>query len=61
VIKHHKTPREGVSDVIEKMGQAKIIGAVINNFEVNSSRYYGKYYGKGYGKAYGQVKTGKKA
>jgi exopolysaccharide/PEP-CTERM locus tyrosine autokinase len=47
VIKHGKTPREGVSEVIEKMGKAKIIGAVINNFEVYSSRYYGKYYGKG--------------
>jgi len=61
VIKHGKTPREGVSDVIEKMGQAKIIGAVINNFEVYSSRYYGKYYGKGYGKAYGKGKTHKNA
>jgi len=46
VIKHGKTPREGVSEVIEKMGKAKIIGAVINNFEVYSSRYYGRYYGK---------------
>ena len=47
VIKHGKTSREGVSNVIDKMGKDKIIGAVMNNFEVYSSRYYGKYYGKG--------------
>ena len=46
VVNHGKTPREGVSDVIDKMGREKIIGAVMNNFEVYSSRYYGKYYGK---------------
>jgi exopolysaccharide/PEP-CTERM locus tyrosine autokinase len=52
VIKHNKTPRESVSDVIDKMGKNKIIGAVINNFEVYSSRYSKKYYGPGYGKGY---------
>jgi len=52
VIKHGKTPREGVSDVIDKVGKDKIIGAVINNFEVYSSRYSKKYYGSGYGKDY---------
>ena len=46
VIKQGKTHREGVSDVIDKMGKDKIIGAVMNNFEVYSSRYYGEYYGK---------------
>ena len=46
VVKHGKTPREGVSDVIDKIGREKIIGAIMNNFEVYSSRYYGKYYGK---------------
>jgi exopolysaccharide/PEP-CTERM locus tyrosine autokinase len=46
VINHGKTPRKGVSDVIDKIGKEKIIGAVMNNFEVYSSRYYGKYYGK---------------
>jgi len=46
VIKQGETPREGVSDVIDKMGRDKIIGAIMNNFEVYSSRYYGKYYGK---------------
>ena len=54
VIKHNKTPRESVSDVIDKMGKDKIIGAVINNFEVYSSRYSKKYYGSGYGKGYGK-------
>jgi protein-tyrosine kinase len=46
VIKQGETPREGVSDVIDKMGRDKIIGAIMNNFEVYSSRYYGRYYGK---------------
>jgi Mrp family chromosome partitioning ATPase len=46
VIKHCRTPREGVSDVIDTIGRDKIIGAIMNNFEVYSSRYYGKYYGK---------------
>ena len=46
VIKHGETPREGVSEVIDKMGRTKIIGAIMNNFEVYSSRYYGKYYGQ---------------
>lgn len=46
VIKQGKTLREGVSDVIDKMGRDKIIGAIMNNFEVYSSRYYGKYYGQ---------------
>ena len=46
VIKHGKTPRDGVSNVIDNLGKEKIIGAVMNNFEVYSSRYYGKYYGK---------------
>jgi len=53
VIKHGKTPRDGVSDVIDKIGKEKIIGAVMNNFEVYSSRYYGKYYGEYYGKRKG--------
>jgi len=44
VIKHGETPREGVSEVIDKMGRTKIIGAIMNNFEVYSSRYYGKGY-----------------
>ena len=46
VVKHCKTLREGVSTIIEKIGRDKIIGAVLNDFQVYSSRYYGKYYGK---------------
>jgi len=49
VIKYGKTPRDGVSGVIDNLGKEKIIGAVMNNFEVYSSQYYGKYYGKGRG------------
>jgi exopolysaccharide/PEP-CTERM locus tyrosine autokinase len=46
VVKQGKTPGEGVSDVIDKIGREKIIGGIMNNYEVHSSRYYGKYYGK---------------
>ncbi len=41
------------------LGKDKIIGAVMNNFEVYSPRYYGKYYGEGYGKIYGKRKDSK--
>ena len=51
VIKHGETPREGVSEVIEKIGREKIIGAIMNNFEVYSSRYSSRYYRKYYGKS----------
>ena len=46
VVNHGQTSLEGVSEVIDKMGRDKIIGAIMNNFEVYSSRDYGKYYGK---------------
>jgi Mrp family chromosome partitioning ATPase len=46
VVNHGKTPREGISDIIDKIGREKIIGAIMNNYEVRSSRYYGTYYGK---------------
>jgi capsular exopolysaccharide synthesis family protein len=47
VINHGKTSKELLSDVVDRVGKEKIIGAVVNNFEVQSSRYYGKYYGPG--------------
>jgi capsular exopolysaccharide synthesis family protein len=46
VVKQGKTPLEGASEVIDKIGREKIIGGIINNYEVRSSRYYGNYYGK---------------
>jgi len=46
VIKHGKTPCDSVSEVINRIGKKKVIGAIMNNFQVYSSRYYGKYYGK---------------
>ena len=46
VVNHGQTSLEGVSDVIDKMGRDKIIGAIMNNFEVYSSKSYGEYYGK---------------
>ena len=59
VIKHGKTARQGVAQIVDQMGKDKIIGAVMNNFEVYSARYYGKYYGKGYGQIYGKRKDSK--
>jgi exopolysaccharide/PEP-CTERM locus tyrosine autokinase len=59
VIKHGKTVQQSVSNIIDKIGKDKIIGAVMNNFEVYSSRYYGKYYGEGFGKIYGKRKDSK--
>ncbi len=38
---------------IEAAG-AKILGCVLNDVELSSSRYYGKYYGRYYGKYYGK-------
>ena len=46
VVNHGKTSKELLSDVIDRVGREKIIGAIVNNFEVQSTRYYGKYYGK---------------
>ena len=57
VIRHGKTARQGVAQIVDQMGKDKIIGAVMNDFEVYSSRYYGKYYGQGYGQIYGKKKT----
>jgi exopolysaccharide/PEP-CTERM locus tyrosine autokinase len=50
VIKHGSAKKELVADLIERIGKTKIIGAVVNDFDIRSSRYYKKYYGKYYGK-----------
>jgi len=54
VVKVGSTRRELVEDLLEMMGKEKVLGAVVNWFDVGSSAYYGygKYskYGKYYGK-----------
>jgi exopolysaccharide/PEP-CTERM locus tyrosine autokinase len=46
VVKYASTPREAVSDLIDKIGKDKVLGAVINRFEARSPFYKSQYYGK---------------
>jgi len=50
VVKYSSTPRDMVAELIAKMGKDRILGCVLNNFDVRTPgyryRYYGKYYGK---------------
>ena len=48
VVKYRSTPKDSATDLINKLGRKKIIGAVINNFDVGASRYHKKYYGGDY-------------
>jgi len=54
VVKAGSTQRELVEDLLEMMGREKVLGIVVNWFDLRSSAYYGygKYsqYGKYYGK-----------
>ena len=47
VVKYGETPRDMVADLVEIVGREKILGCVLNWFDLKSSSYYG--YGK-YGK-----------
>jgi len=47
VVKYGSTPREMVEELVDTLGKEKIIGCVMNWFDMRSSTYYG--YGK-YGK-----------
>jgi len=53
VISYGKTRREIIADLVEKLGKDKILGIVLNRFDLRSSTYYG--YGKysKYAKYYG--------
>jgi len=52
VVEYGSTPRQMVSDLIEKMGKEKILGIILNKMDVRFSSYYGMgKYGK-YGKYY---------
>jgi exopolysaccharide/PEP-CTERM locus tyrosine autokinase len=48
VAKYGSTPKDSVTELINKLGRKKIIGAVVNNFDTGFSRYYKKYYGSEY-------------
>ncbi len=59
VVKHGKTPKEDVADLMETVGSDKVLGVVINHLNMPLSRRYG--YGK-YGKysRYGKYGKSKK-
>jgi Mrp family chromosome partitioning ATPase len=46
VVKYASTSRDLVSDLIDKIGKDKVLGAIINRFEGRSSLYKSQYYGK---------------
>jgi exopolysaccharide/PEP-CTERM locus tyrosine autokinase len=48
VVKYGSTPKDSVTELIDKLGRDKILGAVVNNFEAGAARYQKKYYGGGY-------------
>ena len=55
VVKYGETPKEMVADLVDILGKDKIIGCVLNWFDLRSSSYYGYgSYGKygRYGKSY---------
>jgi capsular exopolysaccharide synthesis family protein len=45
VIRHGRTRREDLTDLVNRVGASKILGNVVNYLETSSSRYYGYKYG----------------
>jgi exopolysaccharide/PEP-CTERM locus tyrosine autokinase len=46
VVKYGSTPRTMVKEIVDNIGKDKIIGSIINSFNIRSSRYYARHYGK---------------
>lgn len=51
VIRHECTPRKEVKEMIELLGKEKILGVIVNRYDVRLAKYYGygkydSYYGK---------------
>jgi exopolysaccharide/PEP-CTERM locus tyrosine autokinase len=58
VVKHEGTPRNQVKEMVELFDREKIIGIVVNRYDVRLSRYYGYgKYGSYYGKRTSQMKN----
>ncbi|MBW2642515.1 MAG: polysaccharide biosynthesis tyrosine autokinase [Deltaproteobacteria bacterium] len=53
VVEYGATPRQMVSDLIEKMGKEKILGIILNKLDIRFSSYYGMGKYSKYGKYYG--------
>jgi protein-tyrosine kinase len=45
VVRHGKTRREELTDLVNRVGASKILGSVVNYLETSSSRYYGYKFG----------------
>jgi exopolysaccharide/PEP-CTERM locus tyrosine autokinase len=50
VVRYGSTRREALSDLINQLGEKKILGSIVNRVETAHSRYYGYKYA-GYGKS----------
>jgi Mrp family chromosome partitioning ATPase len=51
VIKHESTSRKDVKEMVELLDRDKIIGVIVNRYDVRVAKYYGygkyqSYYGK---------------
>ena len=53
VVKYASTPRDMITELIDKLGADKVLGAIVNNFEMSSPFYAKRYYGY-YGERYRQ-------
>ena len=51
VVRHEKTRRQDVKEMVELIGSNKILGVILNRYDVRLAKYYG--YGK-YGSYYGK-------
>ena len=47
VVKYDSTPKEAVSDLVDSLGKDKILGTVLNGYDLRTSGRYGySSYGK---------------
>jgi len=52
VVEYGSTPRQMVLDLIDIVGRKKVLGIILNKFDMKSSHYYGMKKYKKYGKYY---------
>ncbi len=45
VVRHGKTRREDLADLVQQVGEKKVLGSIVNYMETTRSRYYGYKYG----------------
>jgi Mrp family chromosome partitioning ATPase len=49
IVRYGSTRREALADLVNRVGEKKILGSIVNRVETADSRYYGYKY-TGYGK-----------